>query len=111
MHGFTDYIQDKWNWIDLTSTISAGVGPVLYLFHEYLFDSHDEDQKEFMLHLRTLAQVVAAMFLWIKFLYFFRTREKFGYLIRMIIEVFADILPFLLAFFVVIIAFSDAFYS
>ena len=51
------------------------------------------------------------MFLWIKFLYFFRTKERFGYLIRMIVEVFSDIMPFLLAFFVVIIAFSDAFYS
>ena len=111
MHGFTDYISDKWNWIDLTSTISAAVGPVLYLFHKQLFDFHEEEQSASMLLLRTVAQVVAAMFLWIKFLYFFRTREKFGYLIRMVVEVFADILPFLLAFFVVIIAFSDAFYS
>ena len=109
--GFMDYIQDKWNWIDMTSTVCAGTGPVFYLFGEYLFDPDSEYDTAMKLRITTYAQVIGGMFLWVKFLYYFRTSKKFGYLVRMIEEVFADILPFLFAFSIVIVAFSDAFYS
>ena len=60
---------------------------------------------------RTAAQIITALFLWFNALKFLRPFKAYGHLIRMIGEVFADMAYFMLVFFVLIIAFSDAFYS
>jgi len=51
---------------------------------------------------------VAVFFMWLKLLYFLRIFEDTGYLIRMIIEVVADMRFFLLILFVAQIAFGNA---
>ena len=111
-----DYITDVWNMLDLTSTICACTGPLLYNYKDFLVQkfadaTNEEKVSEDIDTYRALVQIFAAMFLWIKFLYFFRTRDRFGYLIRMIEVVLEETVPFMCAFFVLIIAFSDAFYS
>ena len=45
--------------------------------------------------------------MWFKFLYFFRLQKSFGYLIRLIVLVIADMRDFLIVLFFTIVAFSD----
>jgi hypothetical protein len=47
--------------------------------------------------------------MWLKVLYFLRIFEKFAYLIRMIVQVFYDMITFLVVLFVTLIAFATAF--
>lgn len=47
--------------------------------------------------------------MWFKFLYFFRIFKSFGYLIRLIILVIADMKDFLIVLFFTIVAFGDTF--
>lgn len=49
--------------------------------------------------------------MWIKFTYLLRAFESTGYLIRMIIEVIKDMLPFLIVLVFACIAFADATFS
>lgn len=47
--------------------------------------------------------------MWFKFLYFFRIFKSFGYLIRLIILVVADMKDFLVVLFFTLVAFGDTF--
>jgi len=49
--------------------------------------------------------------MWLKVLYFMRVFKKFSYLIRMIINVVKDMIPFLTVLLFAMIAFADAFYA
>ena len=51
------------------------------------------------------------MLLFVKLLYYLRTHQEFGYLIRMITEVIKDMYTFLVVMTVTLLAFSEATYS
>ena len=53
---------------------------------------------------------VAALIMWIKFLFYLRLFAPFAALIRMIEEVLKDMIVFLVLFFVAVIGFANAFY-
>ena len=52
---------------------------------------------------------ISTFFMWLKFLYIMRLFKQTGYLIRMIIEVGADMGIFLFLLFITILAFGDSF--
>lgn len=56
-------------------------------------------------------RALACFFMWIKLLYFLRIFKDFGYLIRAIVQVVADMLPFLGVLFLTMFAFGEAFYQ
>jgi hypothetical protein len=49
--------------------------------------------------------------MWFKLIYFLRCTEFAGWIVRMMIEVTKDMLPFLFIYSVTIVAFADAFYA
>jgi len=49
--------------------------------------------------------------MWFKLIYFMRTEEATGYLVRMIIEVAKDMVVFMMVLAITIIAYADAFYT
>jgi hypothetical protein len=51
------------------------------------------------------------LLLWAKLFYYLRMLDSTNYLARMVVEVIKDMQVFLLLLFLMIIAFSDAFYS
>ena len=63
------------------------------------------------LYKKVTFKVFASLFLWIKLLYYMRTNKKLGYLIRMIQEVFKDIVAFLFLFIIFLISLSNAVYA
>jgi len=56
--------------------------------------------------LATPLYAIAAVIMWLKFLYFFRIFQATGYLIRMIIEVIIDMKSFLTVLVIIILAFA-----
>ena len=101
-----DYLTDYYNYIELTPLVSATITMLLHLREYY---SHTSP--EWTTTVKTAAQIVTALFLWFKFITFLRPFKAYGHLIRMIGQVFADMRFFMVILFVLIIAFSDAFYS
>lgn len=53
---------------------------------------------------------IVGMMLWLKFLYFLRIFRETGHFITMILAVLSDMKVFMAVYFVVIIAFGNAFY-
>jgi len=49
--------------------------------------------------------------MWLKFLYYLRVWKTTGYLVRMLTEVINEMKIFLLVLGVIVVAFTDAFYS
>jgi hypothetical protein len=49
--------------------------------------------------------------MWAKFLYFLRATDRFGWLIRIMIEVAKDMADFMFVYMVTIFAFADAYYT
>jgi len=56
-------------------------------------------------------QVAAGLLLWIKFFYYLRIYNPTSYLIRIVVSVLADMVTFLGVLLVVVLAFSDTFYT
>jgi hypothetical protein len=56
-------------------------------------------------------QAIAALTMWGKFLYFLRSFDVTGYLIRSLAEVFIDMLVFLFVLCIVVLGYGDAFSS
>lgn len=114
--GFSRYIKNFWNYVDILPLAFAAFGPTLTLIGYEIKQQSDLTEGEpdvhpFMRRARSIAQVGASMILWMKFLYYLRTQKQFGYLIRMITQVIKDMIPFLVVMLVLIIAFSESIYS
>lgn len=92
------YLASVWNYLDLITPITILSLMVIKTF----FVGIDLDVE------RSL-QAVGVFFMWLKFLYFFRIFESFGYLIRIIIVVIFDMRHFLVVLLITIIAFGDSF--
>jgi hypothetical protein len=56
-------------------------------------------------------QATAAVLIWLKLLFFLRTSGEFGWLVRLIVEVLADMRVFMLILGIAIFAFTDAFFT
>jgi len=95
------YFSSVWNYVDII--------PPLMNFVIIISNIMDEI---YTLPPRVIRVImaVAVFFMWFKLLYFLRIFKDTGYLIRMIIEVVADMRFFLLILFVSQIAFGNAIY-
>jgi hypothetical protein len=92
------HFSSVWNYLDIIPPI---VIPIV-LISDYFSWKYD--------FIHTM-NAITALAMWLKFLYFLRIFKSTGYLIRMIVDVIADMQVFLLVLLLVIIAFSDALYS
>lgn len=83
------------------------IGPIGVVFTTVitLIDFSGRDINETMLR---CVYSVTTLFMWIKLLYFLRIFKKTGYLIRLIVEVLADMGIFLLVLLITVTAFGDA---
>ena len=100
--------------VDAGSPPAEDLPPTEELNQEEVLDLGEPELGEETTALRlalTISQVVASILLWVKLLYYLRTQQEFGYLIRMIIEVAKDMVSFLIMMAVAILAFSEATYS
>jgi len=91
------YLRSMWNVIDLTTLILTLVIIIM--------DFADTKATT----LRTVSSV-AIVLLWMKFFYFLRIFDSTAPLIRMIVEITADIRPFLLVLVVAIFGFANGFF-
>mmetsp|Transcript_44578 Transcript_44578/g.60445 ORF Transcript_44578/g.60445 Transcript_44578/m.60445 type:complete len:120 (+) Transcript_44578:122-481(+) len=93
------YFLSAWNLLDVLPLIFVTVNGVLALV---------------MPRPNTITvtfQSLAAISMWFKLIYFMRTDDRTGYLVRMIIEVAKDMVVFMLVLLITIIAYADAFYT
>lgn len=88
------YFKDVWNFVDLSRIF----GTYIFVFFKVYKKNHV-----------FLNQILTALY-WIRAVTYFRISDKTRYLIRMITETFADIVPFLLIFFSSTITFALLFY-
>lgn len=56
-------------------------------------------------------QAFAGFFIWLRALYFLRSSEAFGYLIRIVMQVLIKISVFMIILLMVVVGFADTFYS
>ena len=101
------YLSDLTNLVELTPLVSATLTMALYLQELHA----DEPPPEWAATTRTGAQIVTCLVLWVKLLGFLRPFKAYGHLIRMVQSVFADMAPFMGVFAILVVAFSDAFYT
>jgi hypothetical protein len=92
------YFSSIWNYIDM---ITPSTVLTVLLINSLQLDIGEEYER--------ILQAIGVFFMWFKFLYFFRIFKSFGYLIRLIILVIADMKDFLIVLFFTIVAFSDTF--
>lgn len=88
------YVKDFWNYIDSMRIICT------YVYLVYAWSSTNSIP---------LNQILTILY-WIRAVTYFRIFDKTRYLIRMIIETFTDIIPFLLIFFTATFTFALLFY-
>ncbi len=92
------YFSSIWNYIDM---ITPSTVLTVLLINSLNLDVGEEYER--------ILQAIGVFFMWFKFLYFFRIFKSFGYLIRLIILVIADMKDFLIVLFFTIVAFGDTF--
>jgi hypothetical protein len=92
-----EYFREFWNWFDMGSLLIN----LAYLISD-LVDANPSRN-------RTLSSV-AALFMWMKLLYFLRLFTPTAALIRMIVEILKDMFVFTIIYFIAIIGFANAFY-
>lgn len=56
-------------------------------------------------------QALGGVLLWIKLLYFLRASKTIGWMVRLVLDVISDMKIFLLLVIIMVIAFTDAFYT
>lgn len=72
---------------------------------------HTDDDPQRSSTYETVLLGTCSFMMWLKVLYFMRIFKQFSYLIRMIINVVKDMIPFLTVLLFAMIAFGDAFYA
>jgi hypothetical protein len=98
------YFTSVWNYLDLIPPILLFV--FIPLAIQGTFDSIDGVKQNQTLE--ASLQATMSLTLWLKFLYFLRIFESFGYLIKIIISVCAEMRYFLLILLLTIMAFGDS---
>jgi hypothetical protein len=97
-----DYFSDFWSYIDF-------LPPVLSI--AIIIQHHTDLETEKSSTYETVLLGTCSFLMWLKVLYFMRIFRSFSYLIRMIISVVKDMIPFLTVLLFAMIAFADAFYA
>ena len=96
-----DYMTSIWNYIDMIAPIGIIILQIIQFMELYDYEIN-EDFNRCVLSISTF-------FMWVKLFYAMRIFKKYGYLIRMIIEVMFDMGVFLLLLLVTTFAFGDSF--
>jgi hypothetical protein len=94
--------MDVWSYIDL-------LPPVLVIM--IIIQSRIDAEPETASTYETVLLGSCSFLMWLKVLYFMRIVKPLSYLIRMIINVISDMIPFLVVLLFAMIAFADAFYA
>ena len=97
--GAMSYFKNPWNYVEFMPLVLIIINVENSQAKQYL------DLEFFRV------QALAALLMWGKFLYFLRSFEQTGYLIRSLIEVTKDMWVFLIVLAVAIIGYADAFSS
>lgn len=97
--GIWSYFRNPWNYVEFMPLVLILVNVERSQWQGYL------DLDFFRV------QALAALLMWGKFLYFLRSFENTGYLIRSLIEVTKDMWVFLIVLAVAILGYADAFFS
>ena len=100
LHGPINYIFDPWNVLD------SGRILISYFFYIVFFFADDHDTL-----LENLCLLVIVLLSWIRGLAFFRIFKRTRYLIGIILEVFIDVIPFIIVLFYCIMSFAFVGYS
>jgi len=95
------YFSSSWKYLEITPVIL-----IIILCISSLSDFNSKKNVNFV-----RLQAIAALSMWLKFLYYLRIWKATGYLVRMITEVVAEMKTFLFVLLVIVIAYADAFYS
>jgi hypothetical protein len=108
------YLSSFWNYIDLIPPIGIFIicGFSIVEFLESQVNDPSNPQENYHLFGEEFKRTVLALttlFMWFKFLYFFRIFKPTGYLIRMIVTVVVDMRYFLIVLLVTILGFGNAF--
>jgi len=98
-----DYFTSFWNIVDIIPPVFILLTVTLNVLDSYAFKVGAEVQVPL--------EALSTLFMWLKFLYFLRIYENFGYLIRIVQEVVVDMRFFLCVLLLTVFAFADAFLS
>ena len=101
------YFTSVWNFIDIIPpTIQISI--VFASLNGYItsFSGEDSDLNK---RNYSILMSITTLFLWIKFLYFFRIFDSTGFLITAILAVISDMKYFLLILMITLLAFGDSF--
>jgi hypothetical protein len=91
------YFSSPWNYLDVLPATLI----ILTLVTSYFITFPEYERP---------INAIVGMMLWLKFLYFLRIFRETGHFITMILAVLSDMKVFMAVYFVVIIAFANAFY-
>lgn len=97
-----EYFSNVWTWIDLA--------PPLLVF-AIIFQMQTDQAPQQTSTFEVILFGTCSFMIWLKVLYFMRIFKQFSYLIRMIIKVIEDMIPFLVVLLFAMVAFADAFYA
>ena len=103
-----NYFKSFWNYIDLIPLFGIYLIAFNSLLETVIYaavqvERVDETEQRIVIAIVTL-------FMWLKFLYFFRFFDQTSYLIRIVVEVVIDMRNFLLVLLFMIIGFGNSFY-
>lgn len=92
------YLKTAWNYIES--------GPLILI----VINCHRANRKDFDEYFYRM-QAIAALLSWMKFLYYLRSFERTGYLVKMVEEVCWDMKEFMFLLVIAMVGFADAFFS
>ena len=108
------YIWDIKNWLELVGTI--------FIIHNcsaasvsYMNTDEEEHVTTYYDFTRDWSfwyyQSASAIIIWTRFIFFLRSSESIAYLVRMLLEVVKDMIPFMMVLLLSVFGFADAFLS
>ena len=107
--GFKNFVKQYWNLPNICVFYSVVAAEIIHGWNAR-HQSDDEEGTQRIDKVVRSIYAVSTVFMWMKFLYFFRMVRSTGYYIRMVIEVCKDVWNFLFIFLVVILCFAQAYY-
>ncbi len=105
--GIASYFKSFWNFIDIIPIIGIYAIAFISLLETVIYAGMVEERID-ETNQRIVISIVT-LFMWLKFLYFFRIFDQTSYLIRIVVEVVIDMRHFLLVLLFMIIGFGNSF--
>lgn len=100
-----DYFSDIWNWIDTVSIVFNGIFLTICTTCIYT-----ESTEIFGLEILRSYGAFACFFMWIKVFYWMRLFSSLAYFVKLIMQTFADSIPFMVMVVIIVVAFANYFY-